>query len=250
MPGIEFITHSGARILVADYGDLSGEGLLQQVADAGRLIRGEPDGSLLVLVIASQLTLNAETTRTLIEELRENGRHTLATAIVGLDHLERAVPVASRLTGRRIEAFADRRDALDWLASHAPPVFQSDRFVDWIEHEGQRILRIDFSHCSGHELERRVRSAALAIRSSPPGSVLALNLVQDISFDRETTSMIREYIRGNRPYMLAAAVVGLGYMKAVVPALNRMTGRSIAAFDDEESALAWLIDRARKHPAR
>lgn len=246
MPGNEFITHAGARILVADYGDLRGEYLLAHVAAVGRLIREEPEGSLLVLVVASGIALDVETTGTLIEELRENGRHTMATAIVGLDHLERAVPVASRLTGRRIEAFSDRADALDWLASHALPTFQADRFVEWAEHEGERILRIDFRDCSAHELARRVRSAALAIRSSPPASVLALNLVHDIPFDRETASMMREYTRENRPYMLAAAVVGLGYMKAVIPVLNRMSGRGIAAFDDEQSALSWLVDRARQ----
>lgn len=245
MKGIEHVTHSGARVLVVDYAGLRGSKLIERVTEASRTMRAEPEGSLLVLLRVRGLDLDPDASDFLITQLRDNGPYTQATALVGLGHLSDVLPVAIRLTGRDLKAFEEEEEALDWLASHTPPTFQPCEHVQWIAHRGESVLRIDLGRCKLEELERRVASAALAIRSSPPRSVLALNLVHGFTFDRITAEVMREYVRGNRPYILAAAVVGLDYMKPVLPALNRMTGRNLKAFDDAEAALDWLVDRRR-----
>jgi len=240
MTGIELINHGGTRILSIDYRGLRGARLRDRVATASQMIRDEPGESLLVLLHVRQLDLSPETATYLFENLRENTGHTLATAFVGLDHLEGILPVATRLTGRNMEAFEDENAALDWLVSHVPPSFHPDEFVGWIDHEGTTILLIDLSNCAIPELERRIHNATLAIRNSAPRSVLSLNIIGSFAYDRHTTDMLLEYIRGNKPYVLAAAVIGLDYMKAVVPVVNRLTGRNLKAFDEVDVALDWL----------
>jgi len=248
MTAIEFINYGGVRILSIDYRGLRGALLRDRVAEASRMIRDEPDESLLVLLRVSQLDLSHETASYLFEKLKENTGHTLATAFVGLDHLERILPVATRLTGRNMKAFDDEHAALDWLVSHVPPSFHPDEFVGWLDHKGTSILKIDLGNCPIPELERRIHNATLAIRNSPPRSVLSLNIIGSFAYDRQTTDMLLEYIRGNKPYVLAAAVVGLEYMKPVIPVVNRLTGRDIKAFDDVSLALDWL--RSRKPETR
>jgi len=243
---IRTVRHAGARIAILDYTEARGEVLRQKLETAGRFIHSEPEDSLLILLLVRGVEFSRESNGLIVENLRANRRHVRATAIVGLDYLAKMVSIGARLTGRRLVAFENEREALDWLATWKVDTQETRIAVDdapirWIEYDGQRILQIDFGECDEEELTRRIGIAAPIIRGEAPRSLLTLNLVRDFPYSRRAGSIIREYVRANGPFILASAVVGLGYMKAVIPVLNRMTRRNIRAFDDPVAAQDWLV---------
>jgi len=249
---IRLVRHQNARIAILDYRGARGDVLRHKLEAAGRFIHAEPEGSLLVLLHVRDVEFSRASNALIVENLRANSPYIRATAVVGLDYLAKMVSIGARLTGRRLVAFEDEREALDWLATWQVNPSRTDAPdneapIRWTEHGGTRILLIDLGDCTEDELARRIDMAASIIRSEPPRSLLTLNLVRDFHYSRRAGSIIREYVRANGPYILASAVVGLRYMKAVIPVLNRMTSRAIRAFDDPVEAQDWLVEQAERH---
>lgn len=249
MDSPRFVTHRGANILVLDYSGAGLDRLPGLLQEAERVIRSHPLRSVLILTRLAGTEFSAGANKLLLEHLTNNGPYALASAVVGLGHLAGVIPIANRLGGRDLRAFDDATAALEWLASHASqeprPEEEPVRFT---ELGSCRVLRIDFRRCSPDELMRRIDVAATIIRAQPERTVLTLTLVHGVSYDKETTSVMKEYVRRNRPFVLAGAVVGLDYLRQIVMPLNRLTGRNLRAFDDEEAAMRWLVseqDRSR-----
>lgn len=236
-----FVSHRGAEILLLDYGGANATQLATLLEDAEQIIRFRPKRSLLILTRMYGYEFGSESTRLLLEHIDGNGPHTLASAVVGLGHLSAAVPIANRMSGRDLAAFDDETAALDWLASRATTERESAiepvRFVDAAS---CRVLRIDFCGAAGDELLARVNLAAAMIRRQPERSLLTLTLVHGVSYDAEITAALKAYVRNNRPFVFAGAVVGLDYLRKIILPLNRLTGRNLRAFDDEQSATEWL----------
>ena len=105
---------------------------------------------------------------------------------------------------------------------------------------GPAILEIDFSGCRGQEYLRRIDDAATVIRSQPEKSVLTLTIVTGSEYSAAMMEVLRPYVAGNKPYVIAGAVVTLDHLQKVVAPVNRLTGRDLQTFDDVESARAWL----------
>lgn len=240
MDAPRFVAHGGASILVLDYAGASATQLPLLLAEAEQVIRRQPPRSLLILTRMHGYEFGSESNRLLLAHIDGNGPYARASAVVGLDHLAAVIPVANRMAGRELEAFGDETAALDWLAARSDSAVAIDEPVRFVDRDGTRILRIDFCHVTEAELLRRVGIAAATIRAQPEGSVLTLSLVHGIRYNRDITGAMKEYVRGNRPYVLAGAVVGLDYLRQIILPLNRLTGRNLRAFDDESGAAAWL----------
>ena len=116
----------------------------------------------------------------------------------------------------------------------------------FIEHEGVRILEIDFSNCRGAEYARRVEEAAAVIRAQPEKSLLTLTLVSGAEYSGAIMELMRPYVAANKPYVRFGAVVGLAHLEKVIAPVNRLTGRDLETFDDVESAKKWLVARSRE----
>lgn len=242
-----FVTHQGTSVLVIDYSHARGASLRELVADAGSAIRKHPEKSLRILARMEDLEFTPESTQLLLEHIRANEPFSRATAVVGLGHLSKVIPVANRLTGRNLKAFDDERDALDWLVSMAEAEeAPDDDKIHFIDHGGERILSIDFRGATGEDLEERVSKAASIIRSQPPLSVLTLTLLHGLAYSEQTTALMKDYVRGNRPHVLASAVVGLDYLRRIILPLNRLTGRKLRAFDDIDRAKEWLVEEKNR----
>jgi hypothetical protein len=241
-----FVQHGGRTVLVVDYSRAKGTVLAERVAEAGRIIRRQPQKSLLILARVVDLEFSADSTKLLLDHIKENEPYSLATAVVGLGHLSGAVPVANRLTGRQLNAFDDEAEALDWLASIHGDQPVDDENVRFIDHGGESILWIDFRGASTQDLEARMKEAASIIRAAPPNSVLTLTLLHGLSYNEETTAIMKDYVSRNRPYVLAAAVVGLDYLRRIVLPLNRLTGRRLRAFDDIDSERDCLVSEKKR----
>lgn len=123
-------------------------------------------------------------------------------------------------------------------SSGRPPESPHYRFE---EHAARAILVVDYRETDRAMLMERVRVVRDLIMRQPLGSVLQLTLVNDDPYPTVWMQAIIEAVREQKPYMRASAVVGLRRLKPVVNAVNRITGRKIRVFDDESSALAWLL---------
>lgn len=77
-------------------------------------------------------------------------------------------------------------------------------------------------------------------------SVLTLADVTNSPFDGSVKEALRDVLAHNRPFVLAAALLGVtGLKKVMYTALMRVTGRNSRIFATEAEALEWLEAEAR-----
>lgn len=103
-----------------------------------------------------------------------------------------------------------------------------------------RILEIDLRNCTGEETTLRHTAISEYVASFPDGPVCCLTLANGIRYDPVHTKLLIGRLRANDRFVGPSAVVGLEHLTKLVNVLNRLSGRSLRAFDDVESALAWL----------
>ena len=119
--------------------------------------------------------------------------------------------------------------------------------VNFIEHNGVRILYIDWSGGASWEIREAMHDAKQLIATQPRNSVRTLTNVTEVQMDQATTEMLRGYMAHNKPYVMAGAVVGLNDLKMIAfNFVNRVTGRTLRAMNDIEEAKDWLASVRRK----
>ena len=115
----------------------------------------------------------------------------------------------------------------------------------FIDHKGVPILYMDVSDCTVEEAHEVIRIAAPMIRSKPEKTVLTLTYTEGSRFDIGVTQALKEFTKGNEPYVKAAAVVGVkGLQKVILDAVSLFSSREFAAFDDIEEAKEYLVKHA------
>ncbi len=116
--------------------------------------------------------------------------------------------------------------------------------VELLEHAGKRIVAIDFSHCGPAQLGPLFDEAKKLIAAQGTGAALTLTDVTETRFDDEISKSFKTYLEHNKPFVKAAAVLGLsGLRKALFTAINVAVRRDVRPFDDRESALTWLASQ-------
>jgi hypothetical protein len=112
----------------------------------------------------------------------------------------------------------------------------------FIEHRGVPILLLDFSHVMNDQAALdTIAEAKHVVAGQPRSSLLTLTNVEGSHFDSKVVGALRDLVEHNRPFVRAAAVVGLsGLMRVVFSTLVHLTGRSIRAFDRMEDAKEYL----------
>lgn len=114
--------------------------------------------------------------------------------------------------------------------------------VQFIKHGGKEILFLNFSGCKPHEALPIIEEAKKAIRTRPEQSVLTLTDVTDMRFNEQVTAQMKEFTAHNKPYVKAAAVVGVvGIKKILFEAVMLFSKRKLHAFDAVGQAKDWLI---------
>jgi hypothetical protein len=88
--------------------------------------------------------------------------------------------------------------------------------VSFITHKGVRILYENFENAKRDEILPWIEKTKAVIRSQPKKSVLGLVNVKGASFDPSITAALKEFVKGNEPYMICAAVYGVEGLKEVV----------------------------------
>lgn len=111
-----------------------------------------------------------------------------------------------------------------------------------IDYKGKRVFTIDFSNLKSLEEIRKVtQDAQKYIHAQPPMSVITLTSVEETHFNNEIRDMFTEYIRSNKPYVKASAIIGVSGLKQIIyNSLLKITGRDTRSFSTFEQAIAWL----------
>jgi len=113
--------------------------------------------------------------------------------------------------------------------------------VKYIYHSGRQILFLDFSSCNVRDYPSIIDEAGRVIREEPPASVLTLTDVTGAQYNLEITQALKEFVKSNKPYVKAGAVVGLDPLKKIIyNGVMHFSGRNLVAFDDIEKAKDWL----------
>lgn len=98
--------------------------------------------------------------------------------------------------------------------------------VSFITHKGVKILYEDFSNGKPEEIIPSIERAKTVIYSQPKKSILALVNVKGVSFDMSVTAALKDFVKGNEPYMKCAAVYGVEGLKEVIfKSILAFTGR-------------------------
>lgn len=114
--------------------------------------------------------------------------------------------------------------------------------VNFITHQGKKILLIDFSNCKAEEVLATIEQAKAVIKRQPLNSLLTLTDSTGALFNDQVTAELKEYTAHNRPYVRAGAVVGItGLRKIIYDAVLLFSKRKLATFDSLEEAKNWLV---------
>jgi hypothetical protein len=114
--------------------------------------------------------------------------------------------------------------------------------VEWIEHKGKRILYVDYSGMQEEEGIKNLETQADLMRTLTE-SVLVLANYQGTyatpTFMKYVQTLGREVIE---PKTKKGALIGItGIKKLLLNTYNMVTGGSLKAFPDRESALEYLV---------
>jgi hypothetical protein len=114
--------------------------------------------------------------------------------------------------------------------------------VEFIKHNGKELLMLDFSNCKPGDVFLVIDEAKKTIRTRSENSVLTLTDVTNMRFDDRVTQQMKEFTTHNKPYVRAAAVVGVeGVKKIILNAVMLFSKRKFHTFDSIDSAKAWLV---------
>jgi hypothetical protein len=84
------------------------------------------------------------------------------------------------------------------------------------------------------------------IGRQPLASTRTLTVVKNSRFNSQVSEAMKEYTAHNKPFVRAAAVVGLsGLQEIVYNVIIKLTGRNIATFADVASAKEFLAAQTK-----
>ena len=119
---------------------------------------------------------------------------------------------------------------------------ETDR-VKFIKHREKEILLLDFSNSGTDEVLKIIEDAKRVISAKPENSLLTLTDVTNARFNEKVGDGMKQFSAHNKPYVKAAAVVGItGLKKIIFGAVMAFSKRNLASFDDVEQAKHWLAE--------
>ncbi len=116
--------------------------------------------------------------------------------------------------------------------------------VQFIQHKQKVILLIDCAGCSAAEVIPVIDEAKAAVRTRRPSSVLTLTDVSGAGFDSAVSAAMKDLVLHNKPYVLAAAIVGVTGLKQIIfNTVMRFSGSHLHAFKTIDEAKDWLASQ-------
>ena len=112
----------------------------------------------------------------------------------------------------------------------------------FIEHKGQPIYLIDFSHCVAKEMLLLLDLVRADVAQHAPASVLTLADFTGAEVDRTVATRIKEVLVLDRPYVKRGAWVGTETLPHIFyEHFKTFSRRDIPIFPTREEAMEWLV---------
>jgi hypothetical protein len=117
--------------------------------------------------------------------------------------------------------------------------------ISIIEYKQKQIVCIDFSDIKKpEEIYQMIEKAASFISKKPTKSLYTLTNLSGMHFNNEIFNRFIAYVKGNNPYVIASAVLGMnGMMQIFYNSFTRVTGRDVRAFSTEQEAKEFLANK-------
>ncbi len=113
--------------------------------------------------------------------------------------------------------------------------------IRFIDHQGKRVLLVDFSNCSANEVEEIARAVPDHVTVNPHSSVLVLTDFTGAAFDRDALRAMKETAVFDKPFVRKSALIGTEDLPAsFYDELKSFSRRELLTFKTREDALAWL----------
>ena len=111
-----------------------------------------------------------------------------------------------------------------------------------ITYLGKTIFFMNFSGLKTEpEIDAVIKEGKAYIRKQAAGSTLSLADITDMHFNTKIKELFRDYIKDNKPYIKASAIVGVtGLKQFIFNGVLQMSGRDVKAFNDATQAKMWL----------
>ena len=112
----------------------------------------------------------------------------------------------------------------------------------FIQHKGQAIFLIDFSHCEPKEMMLLLDQVRADIARHAQGSVLTLADFTGTHVDKKVATHIKEVLVLDRPYVKRSAFVGAESVPHVFyENFKSFSQRELPTFKTREEAMEWLV---------
>ena len=114
--------------------------------------------------------------------------------------------------------------------------------IRFIDHQGKKILLVDFSNCPANEVEEIARAVPTYVTVQPRDSVLVLTDFTGASFDRDALLAMKETAVFDKPFVKKSALIGTEDLPvSFYDELKSYSRRELLTFKTREEALAWLV---------
>jgi len=113
-----------------------------------------------------------------------------------------------------------------------------------INYKGTDIYYMDFSKLnSKRRILKIIEKSKTYIRSQPHNSLITLTNISKMHFNSEIKELFTDFVKGNKPYVRAGAVVGIAGLQSIVyNAVMRISGRNLKAMKSIDEAKEWLVN--------
>jgi hypothetical protein len=113
------------------------------------------------------------------------------------------------------------------------------RFVD---HQGKRILFVDFSNRRANEVEKIARSVPEVAALEERNSILLLADFTGAVFDDDAIRALKEASVFDKPYVKKSASIGTrSFPRTLHEEMTAYSRRTLMTFETRDEALDWLI---------
>lgn len=137
-------------------------------------------------------------------------------------------------------------DCIGSLLRHSHLSYSLMQRIRAIEHEGQRVVLLDFTGIDDPAVGLPIIDEArrFIAAEKPDGTMRTLTDVSNTRYDRQIIEALKELTVHNRPYVGAAAVVTQSAMhRAMIRLVALFAKRHLEVFETRQQALDWLTSR-------
>jgi hypothetical protein len=114
--------------------------------------------------------------------------------------------------------------------------------IRFIEHEGKRILHLDFSHTAAEQMISLLDQVRATVAQNEPKSVLVLADYEGAEIDHTVAMKIKEVLTLDRPFVKKAAWIGAEHIPhALMENFHFFSQRETVTFKTRREALDWLV---------